>query len=113
MDATGKTVTVQALIMSPAQKAVLMCLADRAGDDGFAWPSVGGQNPLHTISHGVKSASLYSYNLPLLSNLVSLSILAYQQVVGIFVGMCRHNYYFRPKVSKNCSICFCICSCMS
>lgn len=28
------------LVMSPAQKGVLMCLADRANDDGSAWPSV-------------------------------------------------------------------------
>lgn len=28
------------LVMSPAQKAVLMCLADRANDEGEAWPSV-------------------------------------------------------------------------
>jgi hypothetical protein len=28
------------LVMSPAQKSVLMCLADRASDEGLAWPSV-------------------------------------------------------------------------
>lgn len=30
------------LRMSPTQKAVLMCLADRASDDGVAWPSITG-----------------------------------------------------------------------
>lgn len=34
------TNSVKAAAMSPAQKAVLMCLADYAQDDGTAWPSI-------------------------------------------------------------------------
>lgn len=36
------TTLCRPLVLTPPQKAVLMCLADRANDDGQAWPSLPG-----------------------------------------------------------------------